>query len=413
MSENSSETVSTSSHWSPLSAGVALALIVASALIAMSYLGIKPEGPDAWTYDWRTLLFSKKASEPRKDIAVILIGENSVADYDYVSPVDRGLLARLVRALDDAKVKAIGLDFIFDRKTENGKTRELLDAIKNARTTVAIGAFDKRAGGFTPEHLRYQEDFIKDAGPKVKVGHVFFARDLDKVKIADQVVRYLGEQSTEEPRRKALSAVLADVTGEKAEPATRYIAWQLAPTDSDLFTTFHVPRHTPGASLDKVLPPSWRQALEGKIVLIGGDFVDRDRHLTPLSIWDGGKIPGVFIQAQVLAQRLDGRAVYDVPRYIEFIVLALVCFLGFVISQQYASKRMDYVLYLCGIVVFVASGIGLFAVFSMILPTTLLLLAWTAGVYGAHYSKDVLNKINVVVRSPKKVLSGERSPQQS
>lgn len=387
--------------------------------MVMSYLGFKPEGPDAWTYDWRTFLFSKQASEPRKDIAIILIGEDSLADYDYVSPVDRGLLARLVRALDEAKVKAIGLDFIFDRKAETTKTRELQESLRNARAPVAIGVFDKRASGFKAENLRYQEDFIKDAGPKLKVGHVFFARDLDKVKIADQAVRYLGEPSTEEPRRRAFSAVLADVTGEKPEPATRYIAWQLAPEGSDLFTTFHVPRHTPGASLDKILPSSWRQALEGKIVLVGGDFIDRDRHLTPLSIWDGAKIPGVFIQAQVLAQRIDGRAVHDMPKSIEFALLALACFLGFLISQQYASKRLDYVLYACGIVVFLIAGIVLFATFSTILPTTLLLFAWTAGVTGAHYTKDVLNKIKVAVRAApgttKKLIpeGGEHSPQQT
>jgi adenylate cyclase len=418
MAENSSEAVSTPSRWSPLTAGLALSLVVAAALISASLLGFKPEGPDAWTYDWRTMLFSKQASAQRNDVAVVFIGEESVADYDYVSPVDRGLLARLIRALDEAKVKAIGLDFIFDRKTESAKTRELLEAIRNSRAPIAIGAFDKRAG-FRPEHLSYQESFFKEAGPKLKIGHVFFARDIDNLKTPDGVVRYMGDTSSEEPRRKSLSAVLAEVAGKTEDPATRRIAWQLAPPQGDLFATFTVPRHSPGASLDKILPPNWRSSLEGKIVLVGGNFLDRDRHLTPLAVWDNAKIPGVLIQAQVLAQRLDGRAVYDMPKYVEFPLLVVLCFVGFLISQQYASKKLDYVLYAGGVAVFVVSGIALFAIFSMILPTTLLLLAWTAGVYGAHYTKDVLHKISVAVRAaPKatKVLinkSGEQSPQQT
>jgi adenylate cyclase len=416
MSEHTGETVNTSNRWTPLSAGLALALVVATGLMALSYLGFKPEGPDAWTYDWRTFFFSNKAKTQRNDIAVVYIGEQSVADYDYISPVDRGLLARVIQALNKAKVKAIGLDFIFDRKADNEKTRELLDAMRNSSAPIVIGAFDKRSKAFGPEAVAYQDDFIRKAGSKLQVGHVYFSSDVETVKISDQVARYLVGPSDEPPQRKALAALLADVIRETREPATRYIAWQLPPDNvSDLYATFTVPRHQPNARLDEIIPQRWHKLLENKVVLVGGDFIDRDRHLTPLSVLDGKKVPGVTIQAQMLAQRIDGRAVFNLPRYVEFPLLAIVCFFGFLISQQYESKKMDFVLYVAGIAVFVVAGIALFALLSTILPTTLLLFSWTAGVTGAHYSKDILHRIRVAVKDPRKLLKRnlEQSTQQT
>ena len=74
------DTTQTYSQWRPLLVGILWAAIVGGALVAMSIFGFKPEGPDAWTYDWRTFMFSKQAKAPRKDIAVVMIGEQTLAD---------------------------------------------------------------------------------------------------------------------------------------------------------------------------------------------------------------------------------------------------------------------------------------------------------------------------------------------
>jgi CHASE2 domain-containing sensor protein len=169
----------------------------------------------------------------------------------------------------------------------------------------------------------------------------------------------------------------------------------LKPPSGDLFPVFRVPPHKPDAGPDVILPPRWRKALEGRIVLVGGAFADRDKHVTPLSIWDGARVPGVFIQAHILAQFLDGRSIQEVPPKIEFALLALAAFLGFLVSRQLPGRRFDWFFYGAGIVVLVAAGIGLFWVYSIILPTTLLFLAWTAGVSGAHYARHVLRWLGI------------------
>ncbi len=375
--------------WLAIFVGALWAAIVAYCLVTISRADYLPEGPDEWTYDWRTLFFSETADTPRKDIAIVVIDEQSMADYDYVSPVDRGLAATLVRALDAAQPKAIGLDFIYDRKSEEAKTQDLIEAIRDANAPLVFGAIDLRVKGFRKENLDYQEDFIARTGRDA--GHVFFARELEKLKVGDQVVRYMGERSPTPLNRKSFAQLLAEnASGAIKEPASPYISWLLPPPGSDLFPLFRVPRHQPGSGPDVILPPSWRSALKDRIVLVGGDFIDRDKHLTPMSVLDGAKIPGVMVQAQILAQLLDGRSLRTFPYYYEMAVLGMVCFLGFLFSRQWQIKRYDLLLYIAGIGALVTFGIILFTVFNVIAPSTTLFFAWTFGVSGGHYAPKLL-----------------------
>ncbi len=370
--------------------GILWAGLVAFGLVVLSEANALPEGPDEWTYDWRTLFFSPSADEPRRDIALLIIDEQSMADYDYVSPVDRALVAKLLRALNTAGPKAIGLDFIYDRKSEEAKTQELIDSIRGVSAPIVFGAIDLRVRGFRDETLDYQENFIARTGKDA--GHVFFAREKEKLKIGDQVVRYMGERSPSPPNCKSFAQLLAEkVGGVSEEPATPYISWLLPPPGDDLFPLFRVPRHQPGSPPDVILPPSWRQALKDRIVLIGGDFIDRDKHLTPLSIADGAKMPGVMVQAQILAQLLDGRSIYTFPPAAEMILLAVVCLVGFLANRRWRQlKRYDLFLYVGGIAVLILGGIVLFAGFRIIAPSTTLFFAWTLGVTGGHYASRIL-----------------------
>lgn len=379
--------------WLTVLLGAVWAALVAFCLMFLSRADFLPEGPDEWTYDWRTLFFSQTADRPRKDIAIIVIDEESTAEYDYVSPVDRGLVATLVRALDAAEPRAIGLDFIYDRKSEPDKTQQLIEAINTAKAPLVFGAIDARVRGFRDENLQYQEDFISKTGRDA--GHVFFARQYEKLKIGDQVVRYMGERSPAPPHRESFARLLAEKAGAVLpKPETSYIAWLLPPSGSDLFPLFRVPRHRPGSGPDAVLPPSWRAALKGRIVLVGGDFVNRDKHLTPLSVIDNAKMPGVMVQAQILAQWLDGRSIRAFPYYYEMIILGMVCFLGFLFSRQWQIKRYDLLLYVVGIFVLMVLGIVLFSFFSIIAPSTTLFFAWTFGVTGGHYALDIMRRMH-------------------
>jgi CHASE2 domain-containing sensor protein len=381
------------SKWPIVVLGMVWAAALAVALVGLSRAGALPEGPDEWSYDWRTLLFSPTAKTPSKEIAVLLIDEETLADYDYLSPVDRGFMATLLQAVDAASPRAIGVDFIFERRSEEGKTQKLIDTIRTVKAPIVFGAIDLRIRSLKDE-IKYQEDFIARTGREA--GHVFFARDITKFKIADQTVRYMGERAPAPPDRKSFAQLLAEKSGRTiAEPATPYIFWMLPPPGDDLFPTFRVPRHAPGSGPDTVLPPSWRNALKGRIVLIGGGFPDRDRHLTPLSIWDGEKMPGVMIQAQILSQLLDGRSIRALGWPLELMLLMVVALIGFLISQSLGGKRYDLVFYVIGLGALLAIGILFFWQASVIAPSTTLFFAWTLGITGGHYAHGVLQRLQL------------------
>ena len=59
------------------------------------------------------------APEPQHpDIVVVTVTEDTLATLDYRSPLDRGFLAGALTALDARGVKAIGLDILFDQRTD-------------------------------------------------------------------------------------------------------------------------------------------------------------------------------------------------------------------------------------------------------------------------------------------------------
>ena len=122
---------------------VLVSLGLAAALVTASEEDWLPDAPDQFTYDWRTALLAPR-SAPRDDIVIVLIDEDSLTGYPYISPIDRGLSAEVVRAIDAAGAKAVGLDYIIDRPTEPAKDASFADAVRDAKATVILGAIDER-----------------------------------------------------------------------------------------------------------------------------------------------------------------------------------------------------------------------------------------------------------------------------
>lgn len=373
--------------------GVAWAILVTIVLTTMTSHNLLPDAPDKWTYDWRTYFFSTRATTQREDIALVLINEESLADYPY-NVVDRGLLAELVRALNEAGAKAIGLDFVFERPTEPQKDQALVAAIATSTRPVVLAAIDQRARVGTSRSLEYQEDFFDQLGVgkdgRVRAGHAFFSRVPAHLTTGDQVVRFISDPPSSSPSRESFARVLADLDGPRQMPASNYIDWLLPPpTAADTFATFRVPRHKPGfgrGDTEKVLPSRWRDALKDKIVLVGAEFVDRDRHLTPLSVADKTPVSGVAIQAQILAQLRDGRSIRAMPPGVEALIVFTVALLGYALGWGARIYRYRAAAYAIGIAVLAMIGIALFALWHLIIPTTTVLFAWLAGLSGGHYS---------------------------
>ena len=76
-----------------------------------------------WTSDWRATFLSDRPKGQHPRIAVINVTEDSIQQYAYRTPIDRGLVARLVTAIDKAGAEAIAIDFFVPENNRAAKGR--------------------------------------------------------------------------------------------------------------------------------------------------------------------------------------------------------------------------------------------------------------------------------------------------
>ena len=388
--------------------GIATAIIFALVYVLGKH-DLTWEAPDRFTYDWRAALYSEVPPETRTDIALVLISDDSLARYYSRSPVDRGLIAELIRAVDAAGPKGIGLDFIFDRRSEPCKNDALLKSIREAKSQVILGLTTGKEGPVSQENLEIQEDFIRGTGqPQPRpAGTLFFGEHEDWVTLGDDVVRTMGAPIGNRSNSKPFDLLLAEIAGAKEMPSNRLIDWLLRPKEGkyDTFATIYVPPHEPVDGLgdgSELLPKAITSVFKNKVVIIGGDFIDRDQHLIPLSIETKARVPGAFIHAQIVAQLIDGRMITELPRIYEVPIVFMVCFVSYLISARYFLFGIELFSHSIFLLVIILIGAIFFYKARIVLPTSTMASGWILGAIGGdHYDKFanpiicLLNEISV------------------
>ena len=315
---------------------------------------------------------------------LVTIDDNTLKDYAS-SPIDRGLLARIVTAIDAAGAKAIGIDVFFLKKTEPQKDTALLEAIRAAKARVVLGAIDER-GALEPFQRQFQSEFLTAAARPVGYLNLRHERD--------DVVRYTASpaKGSVYPRSFA-RLLLAAAGGNDADDAGRPIAWLLPPLDgSQTFTKI------PAQSLvDEGAETRAAAAakLAGRVVVLGGDFPLRDRHRVPLTVRDGTPTTGATIHANILAGLLDpSRQISELRPQSVQILLALVALGGFILGWLlWRSTFFSLLGWSCASAVLVAIDAFCFVELRLLLPFTLALVAWVAGLTSGrslHFVADHL-----------------------
>lgn len=374
--------------------GIISAFGVTYSLAFMEKNGILVDSFYEQTIDWRTLFFSKRIDSQRDDIAVILVTEDSLYKYPSRSPVDRVLLSKLIKEIEEAGASAIGVDFIFDRPTYPDKDQKLINTVRNAKVPVIIGQIDGRSQLVRKEALDYQKKFLKEAN--VPSGHIYFARSHNFLDFGDGVVRKVPPVSPKSEYGQSFARKVAEFDGKKSDRPTEHIAWVTHNEVNSLkpFSVFEVPVHKPSpedASADQIFPLSWRSALKNKIILIGGDFIDRDRHYTPLSVYNRVRVPGVMIHAQIIAQLRDGRFIYEFSDFQKKLGMFLLTFLGFTLGWFYKLGKYEIFIGIIGVTFLIVVGALAFWWFKYLVPSSLL-IAWAAGGTLGHFFEGIYRK---------------------
>ena len=227
-------------------------------------------------------------SPPSRDVVLVAIDEDSIADLPYRSPIDRGFLAEIVSKIVAAKPKAIGIDILFDQPSEARKDDALRSAIGFAEMPVVVATDASR--NLTGRQAAWHASFT--AG--MTTGLATLRRDESDRVVRDAFVRGLADGKW----RSGLAAAMLEALDPDRRPKGGLLAYFPDP-DGRPHAFVRYPAKTV-----KLLPADW---FKDKYVLIGATLSGTDRHPTPFATVFGsevGTLYGVEIHAHMLAQFL-------------------------------------------------------------------------------------------------------------
>lgn len=318
-----------------------------------------------WTADWRTAYLADVPDATSKRVALVLIDDATLREYPS-SPIDRDLLARLVKAIDTAGATGIGIDVYFLKHTDAAKDAALIEAVRTARARVVLGAIDER-GQLQPFQREFQKEFLAKAGRPI--GYLNLHHD------RDDVVRFTSAPAADGAYPKSFALQLAETASEpSAADGGQPISWLAKPADG-------TPTFASVTAHELLADPARGAVLKDRIVLIGGDFPNRDRHRIPLTVRDSETPAGVFIHAQIIQGLLEPRrAIAELGPVAVRGVLVLVAIAGFVIGWSLWRSSIVHSLGAgFATALLLAVDAFFFKMLHVLLPFTLALVAWVAG----------------------------------
>ncbi|MCB1743885.1 MAG: CHASE2 domain-containing protein [Gammaproteobacteria bacterium] len=327
-----------------------------------------------WTGDFRTALLSHRPKRPHERVALITIDDDTMQPYIYRSPIDRRLLASLVSAIDKAGAKAIGLDFLFLKATEKRKDEELIEALRKARARIVVASADKRVD-IRPAQADYQRRFLKETGATGGYANLLTGKD--------RVVRYVAAPA-DPAFPKSFAVALAKPGAAPPGNGPRRIAWMLNPYDgNERFLA--VPAHflvTPDGKQTPVAP-ALLSKLKDKIVIIGADFPDIDRHQIPMLTWRGeaDEVAGMLIHAQIAAQLVDGRTIEHVDRNVLLAIFAILAAVGLMFGLRHGFVAVSLYATTASVLMVLADMIS-FHFLDQIIPFGASIMAIILGLVG-------------------------------
>jgi adenylate cyclase len=319
-----------------------------------------------WAADWRTAWLSERLTTSHPKIAIVRITEESVADFPYFLPVNRGYFADLVDTVDKAGARTIGLDFYFTRDTEKKFDDQLRDTVRRLKDKLVVGVFER----LRPRQLQYQYEFIGGT----PAGYIDLRRE------TDHVVRYRASPASGGRYQESFSSRIARAGGwTGAEPPDR-IGWLLPPKDGSR-TFLTVNAHELKAKLEQN-----PDLLKDRIVLIGGDLYTLDLHWTPLSIRGGKQTVGVEVHAQMVAELIDGnRSRHELEPSTRTGFLLVLAALGIFLGLRFQERRFDFLDWRVVSFGVIAVDLLSFTFLHLVLPFTHAALVWGAAVTtGTH-----------------------------
>ena len=295
----------------PMTLGSVVVLAVSVLLALVLAAPASPLAAVDRLFESLTFRFFAPARPPSDRVVIIGITEDTLGRLPYRSPLDRGLLARLVETLAKQEVRAIGLDIIIDQPTEPEKDLALKRAIDGASVPVIFAAISLDTP-ISKDRRGYLDDFLRHQ----RYGYSNLARES-----LDSTIRvHIPSNGKGEP---SFAAAVAEAAGAVRPDHPFRISWRRAAEGSPPFPVYPV-------HLVPALPTGW---LRGKVALVGSLIPGEDEHRTPVSIFSRPTY-GVEIHAQALSQMLEGRASDEINPWLVRALVGAAALVGMALAAS-------------------------------------------------------------------------------
>ncbi len=243
-------------------------------------------------FDVRSVLAAPAApQDPR--IVLVTFTDDTIERTGKISPLDRSVLARALRAIDAMHPKMIGIDILIDQPQPEDQA--LIAALRASRAPVflAFARYASNPGSMQPWQERFERRFQASIGsPRVLPASIRLEDD------PDGAMRRWPEPRAGDPPR-----LVDRIAGYHVPPGyVRSIRFRLPKTvDRPVFASF------PIDLFDGATASMFADQIKGRIVLIGGDISDVDRFDVPATRGSHVKMTGLEVHATMIAQALDRR----------------------------------------------------------------------------------------------------------
>lgn len=328
--------------------------------------------------DIRTSLFTERTFSDHPDIVLVSVGENVDANrstFGAKAQVDRTRLAKLVEIIDERAPRAIGIDVPLTMPADPVSDLTLQRALREAKARVILGAREAQ-GQIGREQRAWSDKFI--AGTGRAVGHIASIYE------GNRVVRYDSGVLALSRTPDSLATLLARAQRPEVPRSFGRIAW-LQKVDADGWLTrwINLGAQQPFRMLYgeeivdnvKALPP---RALSNKLVIVTSGFAEIERHRTPLTALSAEAVPAAVVQAQAIAQMLDGRTVGELqPRTARLLLFWIAAFAGIV--GWYRRAGLNIGGWLIALVALVFADLFAYAWLGLTVPALQAILVWILG----------------------------------
>ncbi len=322
---------------------------------------------DAVTEDAR-IAFLLAPAPPHPDIVIVAVTEDTLDEFAYVSPIDRGFLAELVDAIAAHEPRAIGLDVILDRPSAPAADRALLAALDRHGARIVLAAPPANGASLSPR----RRDFWNEAANSVQAANA----DLILSR-RDSVVR-VQQPSAGADALPSFAAALAARAGAAIPDGELLIPFRRA-RDAEAQWPFTI--YEAGAARAVPAELGW---FRDKIVIVGALLDQQDRFTTPLHMIEDAEntTPGAVIHAYQAAQLLDGATMRQPPLAARVFLVLLMAAIGVAAGAMFTNWGLLTLALGGAALAHLVAAFALFAGFGLVTPIVAPVLTLMFGAAG-------------------------------